>query len=108
VKTDFLVVNENKSYDLVEVKSKNAIRSDNKDQTLIDELTTDVSFQRYVLTKTLGEKFSGNCFIIYLNKEFIKHGEIHPQEILLQEQVNNDLMTDDAIESIVKIMQSDL
>lgn len=108
VKTDFLVLNENKSYDLVEVKSKNAIRADNKDQTLIDELTTDVSFQRYVLTKTLGEKFSWNCFIIYLNKEFVKHGEIHPQEILLQEQVNNDLMTDDAIESIVKIMQSDL
>ena len=82
----------------MEVKSKNTIRSTNKDQTLLDELTTDVSFQRYVLEKTLGEKFSGNCYIVYLNKEFVKHGEIDPKGIITQEIVNNDLMTNDEIE----------
>jgi hypothetical protein len=97
-KTDFLVKNEAGTYDLMEVKSKNTIRSTNKDQTLLDELVTDVSFQKYVLEKTLGEKFSGNCYIVYLNKEFVKHGEINPNEIITQEIVNNDLMTNDAIE----------
>jgi len=82
----------------MEVKSKNSIRNDNKDQTLIDELVADVSFQKYVLQKTLGEKFSGNCYIVYLNKDFKKHGEIIPSEILKQELVDDDLMTDDAID----------
>lgn len=107
-KTDFLVKNETGKYDLMEVKSKNGIRSTNKAQTLLDELSTDVSFQKYVLEKTLGEKFSGNCYVVYLNKEFLKHGEIDPKDIILQELVNNDLMTDDAIESILATMESDL
>ena len=108
VKTDFLVKNESWTYDLMEVKSKNSIRNDNKDQTLIDELVADVSFQKYVLEKTLWEKFSGNCYIMYLNKEFKKHGEIIPSEILKQELVNDDLMTNDAIEWILTTMGSDL
>lgn len=107
-KTDFLVKNEEWKYDLMEVKSKNGIRSTNKAQTLLDELATDVSFQKYVLQKTLGEKFSGNCYIVYLNKEYVKHGEIDPKDIILQELINDELMTDDAIESILATMQSDL
>ena len=107
-KTDFLVRNESWTYDLIEVKSKNTIREANTDQTLVDELVTDVSFQKYVLEKTLGERFSWNCYIIYLNKEFKKHGEIIPSEILKQELVNHDLMTDDAIEVILTAMESDL
>ncbi len=108
VKTDFLVKNESWQYDLVEVKSKNDIRTKTKAQTLLDELSADVSFQKYVLEKVLGKKFSGNCYIIYLNKEFIKHGEITPKDILVQELVNDDLMTNDAIEWILVIMRSDL
>ena len=107
-KTDFLVKNESWTYDLMEVKSKNTIRADNKDQTLIDELVTDVSFQKYVLEKTLGKLFSWKCYIIHLNKEFKKHGDINPSEILLQEVVNNDMMTNDAIEWILTTMESDL
>jgi hypothetical protein len=45
---------------------------------------------------------------MYLNKEYTKHGEINPSDILLQERVNDDLMTDDAIEGILKTMGSDL
>jgi hypothetical protein len=52
-KTDFLVKNETGKYDLIEVKSKNTIRADNKDQTLADDLMTDVSFQEYVLEKSM-------------------------------------------------------
>ncbi len=107
-KTDFLVKNESWTYDLIEVKSKNTIRETNTDQTLADELITDVSFQKYVLQKSLWEKFSWNCYIIYLNKEFKKHWEIIPSEILKQELVNNDIMTDDAIENILTTMESDL
>ncbi|MEI6425887.1 MAG: DUF2779 domain-containing protein [Candidatus Absconditabacteria bacterium] len=107
-KTDFLVKNETGKYDLMEVKSKNTIRADNKDQNLIDELMTDVSFQKYVLEKSMGDLFSGNCYIVHLNKEFKKHGEIDPSEILVQELVNNDLMTNDAIEGILKTIESDL
>jgi hypothetical protein len=80
------------------VKSKNDIRKKTKAQPLLDELTTDVSFQKYVLEKALGEKFSGNCYIMYLNKEFVKDGEITPKDILMQELVNDELMTYDAIE----------
>jgi hypothetical protein len=35
---------------------------------------------------------------MHLNKEFKKHGDINPDEILIQEVVNNDMMTNDAIE----------
>ncbi len=107
-KTDFLVKNESWTYDLVEVKSKNTIRNDNTDQTLAEDLVSDVSFQRYVLQQTLGKKFSWKCFIMHLNKKFRKHGEIRPDEILLQEVIDNDLMTDDAIQWLLAIMKSDL
>ncbi|HBB04597.1 TPA: hypothetical protein DCZ39_07035 [Patescibacteria group bacterium] len=45
---------------------------------------------------------------MYLNKEFRKHGEINPQDIILQELVTDDLMTDDAIERILATVESDL
>jgi len=108
VKTDFLVKNETGKYDLIEVKSKNSIREKTKAEPLLSDLCADISFQRYVLQKTLAEKFSGNCYITHVNKEYVKHGEIAPQGILIQECVNDELMTDDEIENILTIMQNDL
>lgn len=107
-KTDFLVKNSSWTYDLLEVKSKNSIRSNNKSKTLIDDLIADVSFQKYLLKKTLWKKFSWDCYLVYLNKEFRKNWEINPSEIILQELVNDDLMTDDAIEQILCTIESDL
>jgi hypothetical protein len=71
-KSDFLVLNEEGTYDLVEVKSKNDIRKKTKATPLLDDLCYDVSFQSYVLSQVLGDLFSGKSFLAYLNKEYIK------------------------------------
>jgi hypothetical protein len=71
-KSDLLVLNDEGTYDLVEVKSKNSIRSKTKAAPLLDDLIYDVSFQSYVLSQVLGDLFSGKSFLAYLNKEYIK------------------------------------
>ena len=72
VRSDFLVRNEEGTYDLWEVKAKNTVRKPTKGEPLKEELINDISFQRYVISKGLGEKFSGKCFLVNLNKDYIR------------------------------------
>jgi|GEM_PF-3325360 len=73
-KSDFLVKNEEGTYDLWEVKSKNAVRKKSKTRIgdLLPELQADMSFQHVVLQKALKEKYSGRAFIVYVNKEYVR------------------------------------
>jgi hypothetical protein len=52
MRADFLVLHNGK-YDLVEVKSKNSIRKPSKVQNLKDDILADLSYQAYLLRKSL-------------------------------------------------------
>jgi len=45
----------------------------------------DLAFQKYVIEKC-GLKIN-KCFLIYLNKEYVKNGEINPKELVIIEEV---------------------
>lgn len=109
VKCDFLVPGQDGKYDLVEVKAKNKIhkdsRSDGKVGGVISDLLADVSIQNYVLRRVLGDKFSGKCYIAHLNKEYIRHGEIDPTQLIKQELVSDELWPDTEIERILGLMR---
>ncbi|HRX63774.1 MAG TPA: DUF2779 domain-containing protein [Candidatus Absconditabacterales bacterium] len=105
VKCDFLQKNDQGKYDLIEVKAKNKIRKPNKDETLLDDLVADCSFQRYVLSKALGDQFSGKVWIYHLNSDYIKDGEIIPSQIIIKEDVTEELAQDSWVEDRIKSIQ---
>jgi len=72
-KCDLLVKNDSGTYDLREVKAKNTIRKKTKAAPLLDDLIADVSFQDQVLRGALGMMYSGNTYIIHLNKKYKKN-----------------------------------
>ncbi len=107
-KSDFLVLNDEGQYDLVEVKSKNSIRKNTKAAPFLEDLIYDISFQRYVLEKTLGDKFSGKCFFGYINKEYIRYGEISVKDLTILEDVTEALISLETLDSVLDIMRKHL
>jgi len=99
-KVDFLVKNSEWTYDIVEVKAKNNIRKTTKAEPLLEDLVADVSFQSYILKNVLGEKFSGNTYLMHLDKDYEKNWEIDPQKILIQEDVSGELFEDEIVDYI--------
>jgi hypothetical protein len=108
VRSDFLVLNEQGTYDLWEVKAKNTVRKTTKGEPLKEELINDISFQRYVISKALGAKFSGKCFLVYLNKDYVRQGELDLKQLIKIEDVTGELLDDQAIENIVSLMGTQL
>ena len=51
-----------------------------------DEYIPDLAFQKFVLEK-LGFKVH-KCFILHLNKEYVKRGNINPEELIKKEDVS--------------------
>lgn len=96
--------NEEGKYDLWEVKAKNGVRKKTKAADLLDDLQADVSFQHMVLQKVLKEKYSGKAFLVYLNKEYVRHGDINPDELLLREEVTKELKKEEAVMNIITSM----
>jgi len=107
-KSDLLVMNKDGQYDLVEVKSKNSIRKKTKAEPLLEDLQYDVSFQYYVLTKVLGDLFSGKSYLAYLNKAYVKLGEIYPPRLIILEDVSDELLSHSSIEYTVGVMRKNL
>ena len=106
VRCDFLVLNEEWIYDLLEVKTKNSIRKTTKNKALKEELLADVSFQRYVVSQALWNLFSGNCYLVYLNGEYIRQGELDIQQLIQKEEVSWELWSDEIIESHIQTMKT--
>lgn len=77
-----ILVKDGNSYDIYEVKATNDI--DDK----MDRFGPDVAFQKYVLEKC-GLTIN-HCYIIHLNKEFIKHGDIKVDELLKIECIDDN------------------
>ena len=61
-----------------------------------DEHIPDLAFQKYVCEKN-GIKIK-NCFIKYINKEYIRQGNVIPGELVLQEDVTGEVNQIDDIE----------
>ncbi len=75
---------------------------------MLNDLLADVSIQRYVLQRALGEKFSGKCYIAYLNKEYIRDGAIDPMGLIQQEFVTSELRPDSEVERVLEVMRQAL
>lgn len=105
---DLLRLNPDGTYDLIEVKSKSSIRNSTRAATLLDELIADLSFQRYVARRVLGDAFSGRCYLNYVNKEYIREGAVDPRQLILEEDVSSELQENDLIASQLKTLQEDV
>ena len=68
------------AWDIVEVKSTNDVK---------DEQLYDVAFQRHCCQLN-GVKIN-RCYIIHLNREYVKHGDIEPQQLFVTEDVTDRL-----------------
>ncbi len=105
---DFLVLNKEGRYDLYEVKSKNSIRNNGSESRLYDDIRADVSVQSYVLHEVLGERFSGNCYVVYLNKDYVcTNGDFDPS-VLRIEFVSADLFDGTVVVDRLFSMKRDL
>jgi hypothetical protein len=79
VRSDLLIPNEDE-WDLYEIKSS----TEAKPQHL-----PDLAFQKYVLEKS-GLKIN-KCFVIFINREYVKQGEINPEELINIEEVTEKI-----------------
>lgn len=104
VKTDFLVKNAEWKYDLVEVKSVNTPMTTTKIPVLKKDLSDDMSFQRFVLQKTFPE-LSWKVYLYHMNKDYVKHWEIVPSEIIKIFDVSDLLDENETIQNNIDLMR---
>ena len=87
-------------WDIIEVKSATQIKDIN---------IHDVSFQKYVYEKA-GLKIR-KCFLMHVNNEYIKNGEIEPKKFMAQTDITNDVNLalegiEKRVENMLKIINS--
>lgn len=97
VRADFMVLQDNGLYDLIEVKAKSGIRKEvshegNKSKVweIDDKFKNDTSFQKWVINKALekeGLPLLWDVYLYYLNKEYIKNWEIDPKQLVAKDQI---------------------
>ncbi len=68
------------AWDVIEVKGSTRVK---------DEHVQDVSFQKYVYS--LAGLNIRKCFLLYVNKEFVKHGEVVPEDFFVQKDITADV-----------------
>ncbi|MBI2661938.1 DUF2779 domain-containing protein [Candidatus Woesearchaeota archaeon] len=79
-RADILVPAGKNEWDIVEVKASTQVK---------DEHIHDVSFQKHVY-QLAGLKIR-KCFLLHINNEFVKKGEIKPKELLTQEEITTEV-----------------
>ena len=77
-RADILVPVNEDEWDIVEVKSSTQIKEDH---------LHDLSFQKYCYTNA-GLKIR-KCFLMHINNEYVKNGEIEPEKLLVSEDVTS-------------------
>lgn len=85
---------------LIEVKSSTEVKEENVD---------DVAFQKYCYEKA-GLKIR-KCFIIHINNEYIRKGEIEPEKIFVKEDITFEVLEkieriDEKIKEMLEIIDS--
>jgi len=104
-KCDVLLLNDEWTYDLLEIKAKNSVRKKTKDAPLLDDMCADISFQNYVLTRVLWDKFSRKCLFLHLNKEYVRKWDIDYTQLIFTDDVSDELMEDAQIELMIESLQ---
>lgn len=101
VRADLLVKNDKWLYDIIEVKSKNAIKGKSEWAAIYDDLLYDISFQSYVVSKAIGKQFSGNISLVYMNRDFVKNGTVDPEQLFVQENCRDSILSATVISSLI-------
>jgi len=88
------------TFDLIEVKSSTEVKDENID---------DVTFQKYCYEKS-GIKIR-KCFLMYVNNEYIKKGDIKPQDFFKKEDITLNVnerieWIDEKIKEMFKVIDS--
>ena len=82
-------------WDIIEVKSATQVKNVN---------IHDVSFQKYTYEKA-GLKIR-NCILMHINNQYIKDGEIEPEELFIQADINDKVLGySEGIEERISDMQ---
>jgi hypothetical protein len=102
---DILIKNPQGIYDCIEIKSKTSVRNKSIQASLYDDLLYDISFQSYVLTKALWDRYSGVISLAYLRKDFVKQWPIHAEEFFVQEDCSAELLDPLVIQGMVANLQ---
>ena len=97
---DVLVPVGEDEWDIVEVKSATQVKDVN---------IHDVSFQKHVYEKA-GLKIR-NCILMHINNQYIKDGEIEPEELFVQAEINDKVLEysegiEERIDDFMKIINS--
>jgi len=79
-RVDILNPSADETWDLVEVKSTNDVK---------DEQLYDIAFQKHCCQLN-GLKIN-RCHIMHLNRQYVKHGDIDPQQLFITENVTDRL-----------------
>jgi len=100
-RVDILNPSAGESWDIVEVKSTNDVK---------DEQLYDVAFQRHCCQLN-GVKID-RCYIMHLNREYVKHGDIDPRQLFVTEDVTDRLAEfadglEERIENMLAVIDSD-
>ena len=87
-------------WDIIEVKSATQVKDVN---------IHDVSFQKYTYEKA-GLKIR-NCILMHINNQYIKDGEIEPEELFVQADINDKVLEysegiEERIDDFMKIINS--
>jgi len=92
---DILLPVGDEEWDIIEVKSATQVKDVN---------IHDVSFQKYTYEKA-GLKIR-NCILMHINNQYIKDGEIEPEELFVQADINNKVLEySEGIEERISEMQ---
>src|SRR3989344_2891926 len=86
-RADILVPVEKNEWDIYEVKSSTEVK---------EEYLEDVSFQKYCY-ESAGLKIR-KCFVLHVNKEYVKSGDIEPKEFFVQAEITDKI--DNLIEEV--------
>lgn len=93
-RADILVPNED-GWDVIEVKSTSKVK---------DVHVYDVAFQKYVY-EGCGLNIK-NCFLLHLNKEYVRNGEINLTELFTKEDITSSVSEIQDIPGLVEEMNS--
>ncbi|EKE28190.1 MAG: hypothetical protein ACD_3C00086G0034 [uncultured bacterium (gcode 4)] len=110
-RVDYLVLNSNWNYDLIEVKAKTWVRKDRTYKkvpnkwawNLEDVYLADISFQKYVITKVFEEKglwILENKYFAYLNNKYVRDWVLEIEKLIVLDRV-------DCINEILLIWEDD-
>jgi hypothetical protein len=76
-RADILKPVSNNQWDLIEVKSSTSVK---------EEHLHDMAFQKYVYENAgIHVRY---CFLLYINKEYTRQGDLNPQELFIKEDVS--------------------